>query len=104
MTGHHGPIYMGESADKLRVRYQQLMNSHPIPDRRLQRRWPGPKPVLVRLDWQRSGEERRETFATHWARVDGVLLVLVEVLDPRRKTKGAWLARADVEPIESPQQ
>jgi hypothetical protein len=50
------------------------------------------------MEWERDGEEFRETSATHWAEVDGETVVAVVFADRRRRGVEVWLALDDVTP------
>lgn len=75
-----------------------ILNDTPVPPRAAQRDLEPPRRVRARLVWERSGPQVVETWATAWTRGR----VLVTVLDPRSRTRGAWLSIRDAEPIDTP--
>ena len=72
-----------------------MLNAHPIPPARSQRRLQPPRPVRARIEWSRSGIEAIETEATAW--VPG--LVLVTLTDGRSLVRGVWLTTTDAVPL-----
>ena len=84
----HDPSY--GSWDSFRDQWQDIANSFPIPPRA--RQHDCRIPVTARLVWERDGVELLDTTAYAWCG----RLVLVEVLDRRQRTHGAWLHVSDV--------
>lgn len=77
---------------------QRILNARPIPDRRLQSLGRGTIPVVVRLIWERDGEEHVETVARDWVGRD----VLVDMDDYRWPTRGVWVDATDVQRLTAP--
>lgn len=77
---------------------QMVVNARKVPARRRQTRAHVPIPVRARIVWERDGEQVIDTRVTAWT----YDLVLVEVLDPRSKVRGAWLIPKDVRRITPP--
>lgn len=78
--------------DAHRDQWQRLLNDQPIPPRRHQINAATPIPVTVILRWERDGVEERDTVAWGWT----TSLALIEVIDARWQTIGAWLPASDV--------
>lgn len=78
--------------DANRDRWQRLLYSQPIPPRRAQVDAPTAIPVTVTLRWERDGEEERHTVAWGWTS----RVILIELVDPRWQTIGAWLPATHV--------
>lgn len=81
-TWHSWNSYAGQ--------WQEIANAFPIPPRG--RQHDCLIPVTARLVWERDGLELLDTTAYAWFG----RLVLVEVLDHRQQTHGAWLHVSDV--------
>lgn len=81
---------MGKSFEERQALWQEITNERPIPPRRLQHDCN--VPVRARIVWERDGEEFLDTIAYAWGPHD---VVLVEVLDERRRTNGVWLHVSD---------
>lgn len=71
---------------------QLILNARPIPPRRLQSLGRSTIAVVVRIVWERDGEQLVSTVARDWVSRD----VLVDVNDPRWPTRGVWLDAGDV--------
>lgn len=96
-----GPAFHDPSLhgwDAYRDQWQDILNGLPIPPRG--RQHDCHIPVTARLVWERDGLELLDTTAYAWFG----RLVLVEVLDHRRRIHGVWLHVSDVRRRASVQQ
>ena len=86
-----------EAPDVSTYTYVKLLNEHPVPERRRQRKINRVR-VRTRLVWP-DGVEVIETVAEYYAG----RLVLVDVPGIRRSTVCAWLDASDVDRITAPE-
>ena len=88
MAGDGGSVF-----EAIKARWQRPLNARPIPDRRLQRTDRQHIPVLVRIDWDRDGEQWLEAEAIDWVGRD--VLVWFE-RELRLQTHAVWVDAGDV--------
>jgi hypothetical protein len=86
------------SWDAGRASWQAIVNEQAIPPRDRQRADRPSWPVVVRVVWERDGEQLVVSRAVDWVRssAPGGWSVLVRVVDRRRSLGWVWLAAADV--------
>jgi hypothetical protein len=80
------------SWDTDRARWQTISNELLVPDAAVQKVAPVPVPVQARIAWERDGIEVVDTVVIGWTSRE----VLVQLLDPRRRTHGVWVSAGDV--------
>lgn len=79
--------------------WQDILNARAIPERRRQIRGTEHE-IRARIEWERDGEEWITTRTSMWTRDPDT--VLVQMLDPRWRTRGVWVGAEDVRRVGGP--